>query len=57
MKDGEIVETGKTREVLANPQHPYTKRLIACVPELGTGERFLDRVAGLFAGGKAEVAQ
>ncbi len=57
MKDGEIVETGKTREVLANPQHPYTKRLIACVPELGTGERFLDRVAGLFAGGTAEVAQ
>ncbi len=52
-----IVETGKTREVLDNPQHAYTKRLIACVPELGTGERFLDRVGELFAGSKAEVAQ
>ncbi|RVM29991.1 dipeptide/oligopeptide/nickel ABC transporter permease/ATP-binding protein [Sinorhizobium meliloti] len=57
MKDGEIVETGKTRKVLADPQHAYTKRLIACVPELGTGKGFLDRVGGLFAGGKAEVAQ
>jgi peptide/nickel transport system permease protein len=56
MKEGEIVETGKTREVLDNPQHAYTKRLIACVPELGTGERFLDRVGELFAGSK-EVAQ
>lgn len=49
MKDGEIVETGETREVLANPQHAYTKRLIACVPELGMGERFLEHVAGLFS--------
>jgi peptide/nickel transport system permease protein len=48
MKDGEIVETGETRAVLANPQHAYTKRLIACVPELGSGSRFLDRMAALF---------
>ncbi|MDX0777097.1 ABC transporter permease subunit [Sinorhizobium medicae] len=56
MKDGEIVETGQTRQVLADPQHAYTKRLIACVPELGTGARFLDRVATLFAEDKKEVA-
>ncbi|WP_018011376.1 dipeptide/oligopeptide/nickel ABC transporter permease/ATP-binding protein [Sinorhizobium medicae] len=56
MKDGEIVETGETRQVLADPQHAYTKRLIACVPELGTGARFLDRVATLFAEDKKEVA-
>lgn len=36
--------------------HAYTKRLIACVPELGTGARFLDRVATLFAEDKKEVA-
>ena len=48
MKDGEIVETGATKEVLAHPQHDYTKRLIACVPELGTGASFLERVAKLF---------
>ena len=48
MKDGEIVEAGMTSAVLSNPQHHYTKRLIACVPELGQGANFLGRVAGLF---------
>ena len=56
MKDGEIVETGTTREVLADPQHAYTQRLIACVPELGTGDGFLDRVAGLLARHGKEAA-
>ena len=29
MKDGEIVETGKTAEIFANPKHPYTQKLLA----------------------------
>jgi peptide/nickel transport system ATP-binding protein len=29
---GRIVETGPAREVLANPQHPYTKALISVIP-------------------------
>jgi peptide/nickel transport system permease protein len=56
MKDGEIVETGETRQVLTDPEHAYTKRLIACVPELGAGEDFLDRVSGLFTARQAEVS-
>ncbi len=32
MKDGEIVETGPAAEVFANPQHPYTKMLLAADP-------------------------
>lgn len=56
MKDGEIVETGETRAVLANPQHDYTKRLIACVPELGTGAQFLKRVAGLLPKQQTEAS-
>ncbi|MFV0337841.1 MAG: ABC transporter ATP-binding protein [Chthoniobacterales bacterium] len=35
MFEGEIVEQGNTEEVLGNPQHPYTKALIACIPRLG----------------------
>jgi len=30
---GEIVETGTKKQVLENPQHPYTKALLACVPD------------------------
>jgi oligopeptide/dipeptide ABC transporter ATP-binding protein len=29
---GRIVEIGVTREVLSNPQHPYTKALLSVVP-------------------------
>ncbi len=30
---GEIVEAGTKQQVLNNPQHPYTKALLACVPD------------------------
>jgi peptide/nickel transport system permease protein len=48
MKNGEIVEQGDTAAVLRDPQHDYTRRLIACVPELGEGHGFLERVRPLF---------
>ncbi|QGX99476.1 ABC transporter ATP-binding protein [Roseovarius faecimaris] len=32
MKDGMIVETGPTKEIFANPQHPYTQKLLAAAP-------------------------
>lgn len=34
MNKGVIVERGTTSEILNNPQHPYTKGLIACRPPL-----------------------
>ncbi|MBJ7576678.1 ATP-binding cassette domain-containing protein [Devosia sp. MC532] len=34
LEKGVIVEQGKTAEVLANPQHAYTQRLLASVPRL-----------------------
>jgi peptide/nickel transport system ATP-binding protein len=34
MYRGEIVESGTVEEVLLDPQHDYTKTLLAAVPQL-----------------------
>jgi len=34
MKEGKIVEEGQSQEIFANPRHPYTKELIAAVPDI-----------------------
>lgn len=47
MYAGRIVEEGPTDAVLRRPQHPYTSRLIACVPTLGAGQRKLAAIPGL----------
>jgi peptide/nickel transport system ATP-binding protein len=51
MYAGRVIEQGTTAEVLQSPQHPYTRGLIACLPELGSsqeGERSeLAEIAGV----------
>ena len=39
MYAGQIVETGTAREVLGDPQHPYTRGLLDCVPAPGRTQR------------------
>ena len=47
MYAGRIVETGATTQILNDPAHPYTRKLIDCVPVLGEPERRLDAIEGL----------
>jgi glutathione transport system ATP-binding protein len=46
MWKGKKVEEGPVREIFANPQHPYTRTLLAAVPKLGSmaGEAFPKRL-------------
>lgn len=41
---GEIVETGPVDEILRNPQHAYTKALLACVPRMGAKQARLSTI-------------
>ena len=36
MRAGQMVETGPCRGLLTNPEHPYTRSLLAAVPTLRT---------------------
>jgi peptide/nickel transport system permease protein len=47
MYAGRAVEAGPVDTVFATPKHPYTERLMACVPVLGQPERAIDAIPGL----------
>jgi peptide/nickel transport system ATP-binding protein len=36
MYRGKVVESGSSKEILANPQHPYTQRLVSAAPSLAS---------------------
>jgi glutathione transport system ATP-binding protein len=40
---GQIVEMGPRRLVFGNPQHPYTRKLLAAVPVADPSKRRLER--------------
>lgn len=54
MYGGKIVESGPVAGILANPQHPYTRGLLACIPRLNTDPTVpLSTIAGTVPSPKA----
>ncbi|MBF2056846.1 MAG: ABC transporter ATP-binding protein [Cyanobacterium sp. T60_A2020_053] len=49
MYQGKIMERGRALSLLTNPQHPYTKGLLACRPRLEETREYLPTVACLMA--------
>jgi peptide/nickel transport system ATP-binding protein len=45
MYRGKIVELGQVYDIFANPQHPYTKGLLACRPQPDRSLRYLPTVS------------
>jgi oligopeptide/dipeptide ABC transporter ATP-binding protein len=41
-----MIETGTCDDVLRSPRHPYTRALLAAVPDLDVDDRVLDPIAG-----------
>jgi peptide/nickel transport system ATP-binding protein len=41
MEKGRVVETAKSADIFADPQHPYTKRLMRATPRIGVSLRDL----------------
>jgi ABC-type dipeptide/oligopeptide/nickel transport system ATPase component len=47
MYRGKVVEYGDTEQILRDPQHPYTKALISCIPRLGDKRRRLQTIESM----------
>jgi peptide/nickel transport system ATP-binding protein len=45
MYQGKIVESGDVWQIFSNPQHPYTKSLLACRPRLDEHRQYLPTVS------------
>jgi peptide/nickel transport system permease protein len=47
MYAGQVVEAGTVDQIYRRPLHPYTRRLMACVPRVGDRAREMDAIPGL----------
>jgi peptide/nickel transport system ATP-binding protein len=57
MLKGDMVETGNVKEIFANPRHPYSRKLLGSVPQLGTlADTELPRRFPAFRDGADEVS-
>jgi oligopeptide/dipeptide ABC transporter ATP-binding protein len=47
MYAGQLMEQGMTEQVIDDPQHPYTRGLLRCLPRIGKGRERIQPIPGL----------
>jgi oligopeptide/dipeptide ABC transporter ATP-binding protein len=47
MYAGQMMEMGRTDQVIKDPKHPYTKGLLECLPRIGTRRKVINPIRGL----------
>ncbi|CAN5394558.1 hypothetical protein BH11ACT5_BH11ACT5_25550 [soil metagenome] len=58
MFEGKLVEEATVEKLFASPEHPYTQKLLAAVPRIGTGgARAKARIEGRIASGTVNTAE
>jgi len=57
MYKGNIVEQGFKKDILDNPQHPYTKALLACRPSMHPKKQRLPVVSDFMGGSVTQVVE
>ena len=50
MYAGRLMEMGSTETITGNPKHPYTRGLLAALPQSGVGQRRLSQIPGVMPG-------
>jgi peptide/nickel transport system ATP-binding protein len=56
MYAGRIVELGETEQIVTNPQHPYTKGLLAALPQNVSRRGRLNQIPGTMPGIKQQIS-
>jgi oligopeptide/dipeptide ABC transporter ATP-binding protein len=47
MYAGQMMEMGRTDQVIIDPKHPYTEGLLHCLPRIGARRKVIDPIPGL----------
>jgi peptide/nickel transport system ATP-binding protein len=56
MYAGRVVELGETEQIVTNPQHPYTKGLLAALPQNVSRRGRLNQIPGTMPGIKQQIS-
>lgn len=57
MYKGELVERGSVKTIFTNPQHPYTKGLLACRPPMDKRLKFLPTVSDFMNANNVQIKE